>query len=146
MLRIDWRLSGGEIWRDRLHRSPQCPRKRLAHPDIHREILPASSKDGKCPPHGPARELAHRADGLPSRQPSWLGALSKPISDEEPTVYRWWRPRSRWILVELRPPCRENDTRRTNVARSEEHTSELQSHSDLVCRLLLEKKKKNNKI
>src|SRR5260221_10871944 len=29
--------------------------------------------------------------------------------------------------------------------RSEEHTSELQSHSDLVCRLLLEKKKKINK-
>src|SRR5260221_10041901 len=28
------------------------------------------------------------------------------------------------------------------VIRSEEHTSELQSHSDLVCRLLLEKKKK----
>src|SRR5476649_3046797 len=27
--------------------------------------------------------------------------------------------------------------------RSEEHTSELQSHSDLVCRLLLEKKKIN---
>src|SRR5438105_6819527 len=30
-------------------------------------------------------------------------------------------------------------------ARSEEHTSELQSRVDLVCRLLLEKKKKNNK-
>src|SRR5436190_5470220 len=30
------------------------------------------------------------------------------------------------------------------VLRSEEHTSELQSHSDLVCRLLLEKKKKFN--
>src|SRR5438034_5978952 len=30
----------------------------------------------------------------------------------------------------------------TTQARSEEHTSELQSHSDLVCRLLLEKKKK----
>src|SRR3989440_8242577 len=28
-------------------------------------------------------------------------------------------------------------------ARSEEHTSELQSRSDLVCRLLLEKKKKH---
>src|SRR5260221_1248937 len=27
-----------------------------------------------------------------------------------------------------------------NLHRSEEHTSELQSHSDLVCRLLLEKK------
>src|SRR5260221_10895152 len=31
------------------------------------------------------------------------------------------------------------------VIRSEEHTSELQSHSDLVCRLLLEKKKKRNR-
>src|SRR5438034_8301859 len=29
-----------------------------------------------------------------------------------------------------------------SCTRSEEHTSELQSHSDLVCRLLLEKKKK----
>src|SRR5260221_1736747 len=33
--------------------------------------------------------------------------------------------------------CRHVGERR----RSEEHTSELQSHSDLVCRLLLEKKK-----
>src|SRR5438132_7030936 len=31
---------------------------------------------------------------------------------------------------------------RIPCSRSEEHTSELQSHSDLVCRLLLEKKKK----
>src|SRR5260221_4035096 len=31
--------------------------------------------------------------------------------------------------------------RATALLRSEEHTSELQSHSDLVCRLLLEKKK-----
>src|SRR5947207_12028015 len=31
---------------------------------------------------------------------------------------------------------------RAAASRSEEHTSELQSHSDLVCRLLLEKKKK----
>src|SRR5260370_11347286 len=30
--------------------------------------------------------------------------------------------------------------------RSEEHTSELQSHLNLVCRLLLEKKKKENKM
>src|SRR5437588_8332967 len=30
--------------------------------------------------------------------------------------------------------------------RSEEHTSELQSHSDLVCRLLLEKKKNKHNI
>src|SRR5437773_8740856 len=31
------------------------------------------------------------------------------------------------------------------ASRSEEHTSELQSHHDLVCRLLLEKKKKKKK-
>src|SRR5438477_9462257 len=30
-----------------------------------------------------------------------------------------------------------------STTRSEEHTSELQSHVNLVCRLLLEKKKKN---
>src|SRR2546428_14139637 len=35
--------------------------------------------------------------------------------------------------------------RRTPSIRSEEHTSELQSRSDLVCRLLLEKKKKESK-
>src|SRR5437667_5616290 len=34
--------------------------------------------------------------------------------------------------------------RRNVRERSEEHTSELQSHHDLVCRLLLEKKKKKN--
>src|SRR5260370_26150603 len=38
--------------------------------------------------------------------------------------------------VERRPP------RVGHVRRSEEHTSELQSHLNLVCRLLLEKKKK----
>src|SRR2546428_5000703 len=32
---------------------------------------------------------------------------------------------------------------RLDISRSEEHTSELQSRSDLVCRLLLEKKKRS---
>jgi len=34
-----------------------------------------------------------------------------------------------------------NLSNKTEFNRSEEHTSELQSHHDLVCRLLLEKKK-----
>src|SRR3712207_6876285 len=34
-------------------------------------------------------------------------------------------------------------TQRLGIGRSEEHTSELQSRQYLVCRLLLEKKKKN---
>src|SRR5690349_24192727 len=38
------------------------------------------------------------------------------------------------------------DAHALRVARSEEHTSELQSRRDLVCRLLLEKKKKKKDI
>src|SRR3989442_9976760 len=37
----------------------------------------------------------------------------------------------------------QNQSRRGGTDRSEEHTSELQSRPHLVCRLLLEKKKKN---
>src|SRR5438034_5450142 len=38
-----------------------------------------------------------------------------------------------------------HDRRSTAPLRSEEHTSELQSHSDLVCRLLLAKKRSTRK-
>src|SRR5436190_11701041 len=41
------------------------------------------------------------------------------------------------------PPPELPRGHRRSSGRSEEHTSELQSHSDLVCRLLLEKKKKH---
>src|SRR5438034_7683676 len=44
-----------------------------------------------------------------------------------PVLMNQWNSVVRWEL-------------RTKLFRSEEHTSELQSHSDLVCRLLLEKK------
>src|SRR6266511_5541825 len=51
----------------------------------------------------------------------------------------------------FRSPCRAPLPRSTpgpscRTWRSEEHTSELQSRENLVCRLLLEKKKKNQKI
>src|SRR5260370_27140995 len=39
-------------------------------------------------------------------------------------------------------PCRPFRPTVSRTLRSEEHTSELQSHLNLVCRLLLEKKKK----
>src|SRR5258708_27592443 len=42
----------------------------------------------------------------------------------------------------LRPRHLERSADRQDVRRSEEHTSELQSPDHLVCRLLLEKKKK----
>src|SRR2546427_7608484 len=46
---------------------------------------------------------------------------------------------SPWVVIS--PTSRPGATARCH-ARSEEHTSELQSQSNLVCRLLLEKKKK----
>src|SRR5260370_27090912 len=41
----------------------------------------------------------------------------------------------------LRRVVREEEERAARAPRSEEHTSELQSHLNIVCRLLLEKKK-----
>src|SRR5438132_5430464 len=46
------------------------------------------------------------------------------------------------MLTRMGPRERHWRMARRAHTRSEEHTSELQSHSDLVCRLLLEKKKK----
>src|SRR5260370_4338369 len=64
------------------------------------------------------------------------------------TLFRSPRPhaalhQSALLLSDQSP--QEHDERR-NQKRSEEHTSELQSHLNLVCRLLLEKKKNNNNI
>src|SRR5437773_7025786 len=56
---------------------------------------------------------------------------------------------STWILLDRDAVITDLARRPEDYAalgRSEEHTSELQSHHDLVCRLLLEKKKNNNKI
>src|SRR2546426_7495520 len=46
----------------------------------------------------------------------------------------------------LAPTSRRTDQEGARIVRSEEHTSELQSPCNLVCRLLLEKKKKNKKM
>src|SRR3712207_7260075 len=43
-------------------------------------------------------------------------------------------------------PSKDQARSRSRITRSEEHTSELQSRQYLVCRLLLEKKKKKNKL
>src|SRR6266480_6627086 len=54
------------------------------------------------------------------------------------TLFRSPRPRPS-------PVCSGSATTWRRPGRSEEHTSELQSHVNLVCRLLLEKKKKHLK-
>src|SRR5439155_1850882 len=57
---------------------------------------------------------------------------------------RGGRPEAAADVREARHPARraEASQRRRRRRRSEEHTSELQSRGHLVCRLLLEKKKK----
>src|SRR5260221_12669188 len=63
-----------------------------------------------------------------------------PISSGRPRIRGGGRHETRVEDRGSAPPAAAH--RRTG--RSEEHTSELQSHSDLVCRLLLEKKKKRD--
>src|SRR5574343_162944 len=46
------------------------------------------------------------------------------------------------VRLSVCPSVRLSVCPSVRLSRSEEHTSELQSHHDLVCRLLLEKKKK----
>src|SRR5690554_7624695 len=66
------------------------------------------------------------------------GPGSRPLPELEPEPLR--QPAS---SVAMPSPRTSPALRR--YARSEEHTSELQSRPHLVCRLLLEKKKKNKK-
>src|SRR5688572_32662941 len=61
------------------------------------------------------------------------------------TLFRSWK-RNASASARRSPSISAADIAAPSVApeRSEEHTSELQSQSNLVCRLLLEKKKNNN--
>src|SRR2546430_3472246 len=62
----------------------------------------------------------------------------------EPRLGRSTGPYLQRHESELRVLNGERQLAQRLQARSEEHTSELQSQSNLVCRLLLEKKKKKN--
>src|SRR2546428_2664927 len=65
-----------------------------------------------------------------------------PISPVQAECVRTRQLRVLGRVLTRRPLARERGRGRHRVhVRSEEHTSELQSRSDLVCRLLLEKKK-----
>src|SRR5437773_9442505 len=64
-------------------------------------------------------------------------------------AHEWWARRVRRRAAEQAVAARPRVVALSHWAtlspgRSEEHTSELQSHHDLVCRLLLEKKKNKN--
>src|SRR5437870_6930458 len=76
----------------------------------------------------------------------WGGAIDSASQFTQPPDARWSsilpNPRSPVTPVERLPFLDFPSSTR----RSEEHTSELQSRGHLVCRLLLEKKKKHHKL
>src|SRR5207247_9303214 len=95
-----------------VHRSP-LPSTPLPYPTLFRsgcEGVRAPSDFDTIPPHGDRQQLA--------RLPPASAAAAAPACT----------------------PSAGTAARRAALARSEEHTSELQSRVDLVCRLLLEKK------
>src|SRR5712672_4165795 len=105
-------------------------------------------------------DFARQLEALIPRLRRYARALTRDVSRADDVVQscltralakqHLWQPGSdlrAWLFTilhnqyvnEVRSSVRDG----INVARSEEHTSELQSLAYLVCRLLLEKKKKN---
>src|SRR5699024_12829012 len=94
----------------------------------------------------------------PSLDPSFPTRRSSDLVRSLKCVVLGDRPRLQWFLLQSRSvyqlvevrlhhrlACvRSENPRQLAASRSEEHTSELQSRFDLVCRLLLEKKKITN--
>src|SRR5439155_23568433 len=85
----------------------------------------------------PTRRSSDLPSGVTSRLPPRLSSSPTAVGfccSKAPT---------NWIGLG-NPPAMMASTGGRLVSRSEEHTSELQSRGHLVCRLLLEKKKKKN--
>src|SRR2546430_3663748 len=101
--------------RERLSSNPNRPRR------------PASPRQPRPPRpgHVPATPAPSRSDE--NSQKAWPASNGTSPS---------WRERSPPATKRFKPAIKS-----WRVRRSEEHTSELQSQSNLVCRLLLEKKK-----
>src|SRR5437660_4057642 len=80
-------------------------------------LFPYTTLFRSCPPSCPTRRITHGRHGCSLLHCKISGRLDRPVLGDR-TLFQ---------------------------NRSEEHTSELQSRGHLVCRLLLEKKKKHNK-
>src|SRR6266536_2478880 len=121
---------GDEIWR--VSYCPICPRGRLVMVSgeemrkRHRGLHQTDARIERAQADG-ARQVLDRDDRL-AEQYSHPGAVI---------------PRRREVWIERERPIDATGTAFdiADDVRSEEHTSELQSRVDLVCRLLLEKKK-----
>src|SRR5690606_40372168 len=93
----------------------------------HRKLLPFPTRRSSD-----LRDLSRQGDHGPGTDPA--GGV-----DHDPDLFD---PAARFG-ASLSPSARVDNMRRFIGFRSEEHTSELQSRENLVCRLLLEKRKQN---
>src|SRR5437660_4095200 len=97
---------------------------------------------------GDSPTAAARSAGNPRFTPSDMMKRMQPVANAARVVPRIMRTTFFDFGIRISPGRSTRDTTKgTHVAvaterRSEEHTSELQSRGHLVCRLLLEKKKK----
>src|SRR2546430_10184394 len=80
-------------------------------------------------------------DALPICAPQNRECRQKPSPGEQKLDEEKRKQKPMEVLA---PPSQKICPQRNFSKRSEEHTSELQSQSNLVCRLLLEKKKRNH--
>src|SRR5260370_5662421 len=114
----------------------RSPRPRLpACPSTPRPCAPPS-----CAPH---REFSSGAPGRSRESPARVLRRSSPTGFSAPASAPHRKPKGASQKNVFRAP-RQTRTAPAHLpahGRSEEHTSELQSHLNLVCRLLLEKKK-----
>src|SRR5687767_9440830 len=113
-------------------------------------VLPGESRLGISGPH-PARDASRAAQAslFTARIVAEQGRLLRQMSDYEAVIGLEVHVQ---LLTETKMFCRcpnrfgaAPNTLVCPVCRSEEHTSELQSLAYLVCRLLLEKKKNEDK-
>src|SRR2546427_3217626 len=99
------------------------------------DAVQARASDIHIEPHEKGLHIRFRIDGLLQPQTETDAKISSAVAQRLKLM-------SGLDISERRLP----QDGRFNVKRSEEHTSELQSQSNLVCRLLLEKKKKNRHV
>src|SRR5207249_11035167 len=107
---------------------------------LHTPLLHSFSRPSPPPPPPPPSFPTRRSSDLPAGAGRWLVGRDRHQRHGDQAARQPARDPRRG------PHHARDEVRVAERGRSEEHTSELQSRFDLVCRLLLEKKKKKTKL
>src|SRR5207249_8861001 len=121
-------------------RRPRVDRRQLLEDEGAREgaeVLGAGETEAGELAHQPARHAAGPLVGAQPRQQAVAGEAARRVLDQALLVGEREAEHAALLVT-------PRGSGASCGRRSEEHTSELQSRFDLVCRLLLEKKKKKS--